>query len=677
MRFAISALSIVCIASAIGTIVSQNAAPINYVNQFGAFWAEVFSRFDLFRVYNAPWFLLVMVLMLVSTSLCVVRNTPKMLREARAWRENVRESAFSAFRYRAAQEGLLPEDSNATIDRLEAALRAKSFQVRRLNPAAAQSATPSGNLSAPVLVAKKGGMGRLGYIAAHLSIVIVCLGGLLDSEIPTRVMAWYWDKSPVQLSGLTHDTIPASGKLPQSTPSFRANLLIPEGERSDLAVLSQPTGAFLLDLPFELELKQFRIEYYNTGMPKLFASDVVLRDKESGETRTATIEVNKPLIHDGIAIYQSSFDDGGSALKLQAHPIVGPTRKPLEIDLNVGQSVPLRSAQQTLALEISGFKAINVESIGEGEPINEVFKDHVASVLSPAVNREKTKLLQNVGASFNYKLRDEAGQAKEFHSYMLPIELEGSKVFLTGVRASPDEQFRYLRIPADDKESLDEFLRIRAAMNDPELRRQASASFARAAAPEPMRPALAASAQRALDSVAEGGLNNLANVLERSIPEAERERAADVVVRMLSGAFWETWQLARQRDGLPRLVSTEDRQAFAQRALTAYSDALLLEAPLLVTMRDFTEVKASVFQVTRSPGQATVYLGSLLLVLGIFGMLYVQERRVWVWASDAQSAGGGVRLRMAASSPRASMDFDREFSELKGVLEQAPSRKPS
>lgn len=677
MRFAISALSMVCIASAIGTIVSQNAAPINYVNQFGAFWAEVFSRFDLFRVYNAPWFLLVMVLMLVSTSLCVVRNTPKMLREARAWRENVRESAFYSFRYRAAQDGLRAGDLAMAIDRLEAALHAKGFQVRRQNPLAKQLAAPSLTPSVPVLVAKKGGMGRLGYIAAHLSIVIVCLGGLLDSEIPTRVMAWYWDKSPVQLSGLTHDTIPASGKLPQSTPSFRANLLIPEGERSDLAVLSQPTGAFLLDLPFELELKQFRIEYYNTGMPKLFASDVVLRDKDSGETRTATIEVNKPLIHDGIAIYQSSFDDGGSALKLQAHPIVGPSRKPLEVELNVGQSVPLRSAQQTLALEISGFRAINVESIGEGGPINEAFKDHVASVLSPAVNREKTKLLQNVGASFNYKLRDEAGQAREFHSYMLPIELEGSKVFLTGVRASPDEQFRYLRIPADDKESLDEFLRIRAAMNDPELRRQASLAFARASAPEPLRPALAASAQRALDSVAEGGLNNLATVLERSIPEAERERAADVVVRMLSGAFWETWQLARQRDGLPRLVSTEDRQAFAQRALTAYSDALLLEAPLLVTMRDFTEVKASVFQVTRSPGQATVYLGSLLLVLGIFGMLYVQERRVWVWASGAEAPGGEMRLRMAASSPRTSMDFDREFSELRGVLEQAPSRKPS
>ena len=97
MRFAISALSIVGIASAIGTIVPQNSPPINYVNQFGAFWAEVFTWFDVFRVYNAPWFLIVMVLMLTSTSLCLIRNTPRMLKDMRVWREKVRDAGFAAF----------------------------------------------------------------------------------------------------------------------------------------------------------------------------------------------------------------------------------------------------------------------------------------------------------------------------------------------------------------------------------------------------------------------------------------------------------------------------------------------------------------------------------------------------------------------------------------------------
>ena len=34
MRFAISLLTLICIASAIGTVVSQNQPRVNYVNQF-------------------------------------------------------------------------------------------------------------------------------------------------------------------------------------------------------------------------------------------------------------------------------------------------------------------------------------------------------------------------------------------------------------------------------------------------------------------------------------------------------------------------------------------------------------------------------------------------------------------------------------------------------------------
>ena len=159
MRFAISALTIVCIASAIGTIVTQNSPPINYVNQFGAFWAEVFSKLDLFRVYNAPWFLLVMVLMLVSTSLCVTRNTPKMIKEARAWRMQVRESAFAAFSKRFALPAQPKAQADAQVSRVSDWLKQRGYQVRQ----------PSESVAGmPVLVAKMGGAGRLGYIAAHL-----------------------------------------------------------------------------------------------------------------------------------------------------------------------------------------------------------------------------------------------------------------------------------------------------------------------------------------------------------------------------------------------------------------------------------------------------------------------------------------------------------------------------
>ena len=666
MRFAISALVVVCIASAIGTIVGQNAPSINYVNQFGAFWAEVFSALDVVRVYNAPWFLVIMGLMLVSTSLCLIRNTPKMLRDARSWRDQVRDSTFPAFKHRAAV-ALAASSAEQRLAEFSLALRERGYRLRAAEPQAA------GRL--PVIVARKGTSNRLGYISAHLAIVVISLGGLLDSELPLRTMAWWTDKAPLQMNQFQGNEVPGSARLPAHTPSYRANSLIPEGGTTDVAVVAQGNGSLLLDLPFELHLKQFRIEYYPTGMPKLFASDVVLKDKETGQEKTATIEVNKPLIHRGVAIYQSSFDDGGSHLKLTAYPMAGPIRSGLPVELTVGQSVGLKNSQSNLSLELTGFKPINVENMGEPPDDREAedpFKKHVATVLSPALNSEKSKQLRNVGPSINYKLRDASGQAKEFHTYMLPVELEGARVYLAGVRNSPDEQFRYLRIPADAKDSLDEFMRLRAAMADPALRAAASRRFAAQSAPANVTATLAESAQKALEAVAEGGINQLGQLLEKTVPEAERERAAEVVLRLLTGAFWELWQQARAKDGLRPLERNEDNVRFAQLALNAVSDAQLFDAPLLVALNDFQEVKASVFQVTRSPGKTTVYLGCLLLTLGIFAMLYVQERRVWLWS---QHQGGQVELKMAASTPRQTVDFEKEFSALAAVLSANGERR--
>jgi cytochrome c biogenesis protein len=76
-------------------------------------------------------------------------------------------------------------------------------------------------------------------------------------------------------------------------------------------------------------------------------------------------------------------------------------------------------------------------------------------------------------------------------------------------------------------------------------------------------------------------------------------------------------------------------------------------------------VQASVFQVTRSPGRNVVYLGCALLILGVFAMLYVRERRLWVWLSPAAA---GSEAAMALSSNRQTLDVDREFTKLRTQL---------
>jgi cytochrome c biogenesis protein len=82
---------------------------------------------------------------------------------------------------------------------------------------------------------------------------------------------------------------------------------------------------------------------------------------------------------------------------------------------------------------------------------------------------------------------------------------------------------------------------------------------------------------------------------------------------------------------------------------------------------DFTEVKASVLQVTRSPGKNVVYLGCILLVLGVFSMFYVRERRLWVWLTDDSA---GAHALMAMSTQRKTLDFETEYQDLARKLPQ-------
>src|SRR3954463_243605 len=134
--------------------------------------------------------------------------------------------------------------------------------------------------------------------------------------------------------------VPAKHRLPTSNPTFRANLLVAEGTQSSTAIVNQSDGILLQELPFAVELKKFIVEYYSTGMPKLFASDIVIHDKETGETIPARVEVNHPASYRGVEIYQSSFDDGGSSVTLAAVPLNGETR-PFDIQGVIGGSSQL------------------------------------------------------------------------------------------------------------------------------------------------------------------------------------------------------------------------------------------------------------------------------------------------------------------------------------------------
>jgi cytochrome c biogenesis protein len=706
MRFSISLLTVICIASVIGTVLKQQEPLSNYVNQFGPFWAQVFNLTSLNTIYSAWWFLLILTFLVISTSLCIARNAPKILIDLSQLKENVREQSLKAFGHRA--EGALAELPEVAARRIGQTLVQSGWKVKLQQ-----------RDTGWMVAAKKGTANKLGYIAAHSAIVLICVGGLLDGDMMVRAQMWLGGKSIYTGGGLISD-VPSQHRLSDSNPTFRANLLVAEGTQSGTAILNQPGGVLLQELPFSIELKKFIVEYYSTGMPKLFASDIIIHDKETGDKVPVRVEVNHPAKYKGVEIYQSSFDDGGSSVTLKAIPMAAAS-KPFEIQGTIGGSSSLTSGAEKLTLEYTALRVINVENFaaggnqggGSGTDVRKVDLRQAIDTRLGAANKTVTqKELRNVGPSVRYKLRDAAGQAREFQNYMLPVKvdegLDSPAVFLMGVRETPADAFQYLRIPVDAEGSMETFVRLRAALADPAQRELAVNRYASQAIgpdrPE-LIPQLAASASRALalfaGSGAPGassgnvktaaGLEAISNFMEANVPEAERNRAGEMLVRILNGGLFELTQMTREQSGLKPLPQDEKTRAFMSQMVLSLSDAPHYPAPMAFELKDFTQVQASVFQVARAPGKTVVYLGCGFLILGIFAMLYVRERRVWVWLAPRQTdftaksgnpiAVGGHPVSestassyatMALSTNRKTMDGDKEFEMLKTKLLQAP-----
>jgi cytochrome c biogenesis protein ResB len=127
-------------------------------------------------------------------------------------------------------------------------------------------------------------------------------------------------------------------------------------------------GVVLQELPFDVELRKFIVDYYETGMPKLFASEIVIHDHETGAATSTTVKVNEPAFHRGVAIYQSSFDDGGSTVKLRAYPMLK-DGKDFDVEGIIGSSTTLSNGDARMTLEFTGLRVINVENLSGRRPV--------------------------------------------------------------------------------------------------------------------------------------------------------------------------------------------------------------------------------------------------------------------------------------------------------------------
>ncbi|KMY86331.1 Cytochrome c-type biogeneis protein Ccs1/ResB [Candidatus Paraburkholderia calva] len=688
MRFAIALLVMLAIASIIGTVLTQDDPYPNYVNQFGPFWADIFRGVSLYNVYSAWWFMLILIFLVISVSLCVVRNGPKLIADMKSWKDRVHEGSLRAFHHKG--EFVVGADrakTAATLERLSTKMGYR-FVTRQ---------TDNG---ATLIAGKRGAMTKIGYISAHLAIVVICIGGFLDSNLPIKLQMWMFNKTPINSNAVIND-IPPAHRLSVSNPTFRGYAWVPEGQYVGTAILNERDGSIIQDLPFSIQLNKFIVDYYSTGMPKLFASDIVVIDHKTGVRIPARVEVNKPFTYDGVSIYQSSFQDGGSKLEMTAWPMTSSSAKTVPVNGTIGGNAPISPqiiGSKGETVEFTDFRAINVENMTDGNSMpdargvgkKETLRDAFDERLGSGAKTSKPTDLRNIGPSVQYKVHGSDGQAREYSNYMLSVNVGGQPMFLAGMRVSPNDPFRYLRIPVDDQSSIKQWMNLRAALETPATRAEAAHRFALRSVPQEnadLQKHLEESANRVLNLFAgadklgagenpqvNGGFQSIAMFIDKSVPKGEQEKAAGLLMRMLEGAMWDVWQISREQTGQPDAKLDEKNIAFVQASINALSDSFLYGSPVFLQLDSFKQIQASVFQLTRAPGKKVVYLGSLLLVIGIFSMFYVRERRLWFWLKD--TGQGGASVLMAMSAARRTFGFEKEFVRTRAQIGAALGAKP-
>ena len=619
MSFAVSMLVFLGIASIIGTILKQNEPYENYIIKFGQFWFGFFEKIGLYDVYHNVWFLIILLFLLISTTLCITKNTPVILKDFLLFKDSLEEKSLLSF----AHHLVLQNKKKVNLSQVIHYLKQANFKVK-------EKSKKNGDI---LIIAKKGDYQRLGYIFTHVGVVVIALGGLLDGNLIFKAQELLGYKK-IETLDIPASKVQDVSRLSVANTSFRANMTLAEGSSDNVAFVRMKDGYLVQDLPFKITLKDFRINHYSTGMPKSFESDLVISDPELSQDITKTISVNHPFTYKGIAIYQSDFQDGGTKLDIKLWNLLS-SNTSQKINAKIFEKVKLDKDQ--LTYEFNDFRKFNILHLKEGI-------------------KEKPR---NVGPSVTYKIRNNSGQAREYISYQYAMPIDERSFFISGMRETPQEEFKYLKIPADQKGSIADFMLFKAALQNKALIEVIAKKMANQSVNSDKNANVKESFENSVNKLMtlfeQGGFSNVAQNIDTNIPASEKEKAVQTYLKIIDIASTE---LYKNQFNLSDKELDQSRIAFIQDALNAYSDMFFYGSPYYFELTNYEQKEASGLQLSKSPGEFWVYLGSLSLVLGIFSMIYLRERKLWLLI---KAKGGAI---LAFSSNRKNPDFEIDYKKV-------------
>ena len=278
VRLTIAVLLSLAATSIIGTLVPQNESPAAYFKAFGPYGYRLLEALDVFDMYHAWWFQLLLLFLVANILVCSIdrlATTGRIIftRQPRYRAERFRKSTARVRFDAPAAPAEIEAPLAAALGRRFGRLRIEACQDGRL------------------LFAERWRWSRLGVYAVHASVVLLVAGGLIGSLL-----------------------------------GFEGYVNIAEGDSADTIELRR--GGHSLRLPFAIRCNDFDVSFYPNGAPKEYRSDLSLL-RDGNVIGQKQIIVNDPLRFEGISIFQSSYG------KLPPQPETGAGAAPDRIELEI------------------------------------------------------------------------------------------------------------------------------------------------------------------------------------------------------------------------------------------------------------------------------------------------------------------------------------------------------
>ncbi|MBU1419926.1 MAG: cytochrome c biogenesis protein ResB [Proteobacteria bacterium] len=357
VKLALSLLSLLAVTSIIGTVIPQKKSLQWYAQEYGDNLAQLFNVLDIPDMYNSWWFLGLLGLLCTNLIICSFDRFPGVWQQIKA--DGLDTSPERLKKIRRKKEW----QSKSSVDSASTELS------RKLNSSGWKNSRRHSD-GGTLLFAQKGAYSRIGVYVVHASILVIFVGAIIG-----------------ELYG------------------FKGSVMIPETQQTD-KIYPFSTGE-AIDLGFTVRCDSFDIEFYRTGMPKDYRSELTVLENGKELFRTS-IEVNSPLTYRGITFYQSSYEGYNDFMVKVTNKDNG----------NSQTSVVPFQEQRKWVQEGLAFGVINAEFMGQ------------------SVSRMKIWFSDGKGAPSQFWLKDgeSVAVARENGTYLLTAK----QMYATGLQVCKD-----------------------------------------------------------------------------------------------------------------------------------------------------------------------------------------------------------------------------------------------